>query len=92
MRNSRSHSVEDIFLSVQLEVTLSRPQWVSTRPWLAFQPKAMLKSDRWYQVSDVVGKVSDGVGKVSDGAGKVSDGVEKVSDGVGKVIYGGGKV
>ena len=39
-------------MSVQLEVTLSRPEWVATRPWLAFQAKAMLKSDRWCQEGD----------------------------------------
>ena len=31
-----------LFLSVQLKVTLSRPELVAARPWLAFQAKAML--------------------------------------------------
>ena len=48
-------------------MTLSRLEWVATRPWLAFQAKATLK------VTDGVKKVTHGVGKVSDGVGNVSD-------------------
>ena len=56
MRNScESHALIQmqtcLFLSVQLEVTLPRPEWVATRPW-AFQAKAMLNSDRWCQKGD----------------------------------------
>ena len=63
-----------MFLSVQLEVILSRPKWVATRPCLAFQADGVRK------VTHGVRKVPDGVGKVSDGVGKVSDDVGKLSD------------
>ena len=33
-------------MSVQFEVTLSRPEWLATRPWLA------LTSDSWRQEGD----------------------------------------
>ena len=75
MRKSCFHSVADMpVLSVQLEVTLPRPEWVATRAWIAFQAKA--------KVTGGGRKVTNGVGKVSDGVRKMSDGVVKGSDGV----------